>query len=101
MGNESLEPVAEMLQLQLRGKDHEAKFKELAAAVNELLVNDFQRLVGILYRVDVSETLLRLKLKENPGMDAGAIIAGLMVERHAEKIRSRKQHGTGKTWLDD
>ncbi len=54
--------------------------------------NDFQKLVSILYRMDVSETKLKQLLTDNPGADAGIIIADLMIERQAEKIKSREQY---------
>jgi hypothetical protein len=63
----------------------------LAGAVNRLLSNNFEKLVSILYRIDVSETKLKTVLKENPGEDAGKIIADLIIERQLQKIKSRKE----------
>ncbi len=63
----------------------------LAAKINELLLGNFQQLISILYRMDVSEAKLRLLLKENPGTDAGLIIADLVIERQAQKIKSRRE----------
>jgi hypothetical protein len=65
--------------------------KTLAAQVNDLIENDFQQLISILYRIDVSEEKLRLLLKENPGTDAGLIIVNLIIERQLQKIESRKK----------
>ncbi len=63
----------------------------LAAKINELLLGNFQQLISILYSMDVSEAKLRLLLKENPGTDAGLIIADLVIERQAQKIKSRRE----------
>jgi len=63
----------------------------LADKINELINNDFQKLVSILYRMDVSEMKLKQLLKENAGTDAGIIIADLMIERQEEKIKFRQQ----------
>ena len=63
----------------------------LAEKINELINNDFQKLILVLYRMDVSEIKLKQLLNENPGTDAAMIIADLMIEREAEKIRSRQQ----------
>jgi hypothetical protein len=63
----------------------------LAVKINELLIGNFQQLISILYRMDVSEAKLRLLLRENPGTDAGLIIADLVIERQAQKIRSRRE----------
>jgi hypothetical protein len=69
--------------------------------INELINNDFQKLVSILYRMDVDENKLRELLKKNPGTDAGIIIARLMIARQEQKIRSRKAHKPGKDISDD
>ena len=42
--------------------------------------------------MDVSEIKLKQLLKDNSGTDAGLIIADLMIERQAEKIKSREQY---------
>ena len=63
----------------------------LAEKINELITNDFQKLVLILYRMDVSEVKLKQLLTENAGTNAAEIITDLMIERQAEKIRSREQ----------
>jgi len=63
----------------------------LADKINELIQHDFQRLISILYRMDISETKLKLLLKEYPDNDAGSIIAGMMIERQEQKIKSRKK----------
>ncbi|MEO7923258.1 MAG: hypothetical protein ABIR30_06225 [Chitinophagaceae bacterium] len=63
----------------------------VAAKINELIQSDFQQLVTLLYRVDVSEVKLKKMLRDNPGTDAGLIITDMLVERQAEKIRSRQQ----------
>ena len=64
----------------------------LATKINDLLENDFQKLISILYRMDISEAKLRLLLKDNPGSDAAMIIANMMIERQAQKIKSRQEH---------
>src|SRR5687768_29812 len=67
------------------------KLKSLAARINDLLNHDFQKLISILYRMDISESKLRRLLEENKTMDAGLIIANLMIEREVQKIQSRKE----------
>jgi hypothetical protein len=62
----------------------------LAGEINRLVEHDFHKLVTILYRVDVNEHKLKQLLKDNPGKDAGVLIARLMIERQAEKISTRE-----------
>lgn len=89
--DESIQAVGTELGLLFRERDNELRFRQLADKVNDLLVNDFDRLIAILYRMDVSDIKLKNLLKNNPGEDAGKIIAELMVERQAQKIKSREQ----------
>lgn len=70
--------------------------QKLTAFINNLIVNDFQKLISILYRVDVDEKKLKRILIENTGMDAGEIIAALIIERELQKIETRKQFGVKK-----
>lgn len=66
---------------------------KLQAIVNGLIVQDFEQLVNLLYRVDVNERKLKFLLRENVGEDAAVIIADLIIARQMEKIASRKQFG--------
>ncbi len=69
----------------------ESVYAELSAFINKLLLTNFERLVQLLYRIDVSEMRLKSLLKDNPKEDAGNIIASLIIERQAQKIISKQQ----------
>ena len=73
----------------------------LAEIINHLINSDFSRLVGILYRVDVSEQKLKSLLKQYPDAAAGSIIASLILERQEQKIESKKQFGSNTTESDE
>jgi hypothetical protein len=64
----------------------------LAGYCNELLKRDFPTLVQLLYRVDVSEQKLKYLLKTLGGVDAGVIMANLMLERVTQIVQSRKKY---------
>ena len=64
--------------------------EELAAYINTLVQSDFNKLVQLLYRIDVNEAKLKSMLKQNSGADAGLIIANLIIERQIQKLQSRK-----------
>jgi hypothetical protein len=83
--------VSKELGIALKEKDYPLDKQLLADKINELVDTQFQKLVSILYRMDVSETKLKQLLSNNPGTDAGLIIADLMIERQKEKIRSRQE----------
>ncbi len=65
--------------------------QQLADYINQLIIVNFERLVRLLYRIDVSESKLKYLLKENPGEDAGRIIALLIIERQLQKIKFKKE----------
>lgn len=64
-------------------------FHLLTGRIDYLLQTDFNKLVSILYRMDISETRLSGMLRDNPGTDASEIIARMIIERQREKIKSR------------
>jgi len=63
-----------------------------SAYINNLIETDFEKLVSILYRIDVNEYKLKNMLLENNGEDASKIIADLIIERQMQKIKSRQQY---------
>ena len=65
--------------------------QQLQAVISRMINADFQKLVSILYRVDVNERKLKYLLQENVGEEAAVIIADLIIERQIEKIASRRQ----------
>ena len=64
----------------------------LAERINTMINADFNRLISLLYRIDVSETKLKQLLKENTGTDAGLLIARLVLERQWQKIETRRKY---------
>lgn len=75
---------------------------KLAEHINHLINHDFQKLVSLLYRVDVNENKLRDLLQQNearPPADGGTVgrgentaglITDLIIERQLQKMKSRK-----------
>lgn len=75
--------------------------QDLSAYINDLILNNFDELVRLLYRVDVSENKLKALLKENDKSNAGEIITTLIIERQIQKIRSRLEHGRDENISDE
>jgi hypothetical protein len=65
-------------------------FEKLSAYINELIIHDFERLVSLLYRIDVDENKLQALLEFQPDINSGDTIATLILERQVQKIKSRK-----------
>jgi hypothetical protein len=62
----------------------------LSQIINEMILKDFERLVNLLYRIDVNEKKLKAILSQQTNTEAGKIIAALIIERQSEKIKSRE-----------
>jgi hypothetical protein len=75
--------------------------KALALDLNELLLHDFEKLVQLLYRVDVPEQKLRTVLAENTGKDAGELLADLLIKRQEEKTALRRSFPPAKNISED
>lgn len=72
-------------------KDH-LFFTGLSAAINDLILHNFEKLVSLLYRLDVNEKKLRQMLAQQHEVNAADTIASLVIERQLEKIKSRKDN---------
>lgn len=73
----------------------------LAAKINQLIVEDFESLIRLLYIIDVDERKLKKMLKENTGNDAGDLIASMIIERQTQKIRSRRESRDQNNIIDE
>ncbi len=82
------------IELPVQLPQHELHLR-LALHINLLIQTNFERLLTLLYRIDVSESKLKQLLKENPGEDAGGIIATLIIERQRQKLALRDQTPPG------
>jgi hypothetical protein len=63
----------------------------LAVHINHLIQVRFHELVGLLYRVDISESRLRTMLADHQDVDAGQIIASMIIDRQLQKMETRKK----------
>lgn len=61
----------------------------LAREIRALLDQDFQRLMNILYRIDINESKTKLALSSDNPANA---IAALIIERELQKVESRKKY---------
>lgn len=65
-------------------------YLKLKTLVDDLIVNDFAKLVQVLYQIDVSEQKLKSTLQQYPAADAADIITKLMLERQLQRVKARK-----------
>lgn len=79
-------PIVDIAQIELLNK------KELIDAINWLIVHDFEKLVFILYRIDVSEAKIKVLLNKDNTNFAAPVIADAIIERLEEKKVSRQKY---------
>ena len=63
--------------------------EEMVAFINNLIIHDFEKLVALLYKIDIDEDRLKSILKASAGQDSAVIIAELIVEREKQKVETR------------
>lgn len=63
---------------------------QLSAYINKLIDTDFPRLAQLLYQLDISEEKIRATLLQEPMGNTGDKIVLLIIERLAQKAKSRK-----------
>ena len=86
-----MDGLSQDLGLALKGNPSEEELtRTLAGYIEELIHHDFNKLLTILYRVDVPEKTLKAKIEESPD-NASLIIAGMLIRRQVEKKESRER----------
>jgi hypothetical protein len=90
MDTRQADEVLQMLRQDLTVLQQADKKEQLQLYINDLLLNDFNGLIYLLYRVDVNEKKLKTILAENKDCDAAIVITDLLIERMQQKEESRK-----------
>ena len=94
--NKALTAVVNDLQIEetISERSSAEQLEVLVTFIDDLIRNDFNRLLSILYRVDISEEKLKRMLAENKDTQvrSAELIAQLLVEREQEKIISRAKY---------
>lgn len=67
--------------------------EKLAEHLDHLVLNDFNKLISILYRIDIAQEKAILELNKNAeGVSPGEILARLIIERQLQKIKTRRKY---------
>lgn len=73
----------------------------LSQKIEHLIAHDFEGLLFLLYRIDVSEHKVRQMLAATGGEAAATTIAALIIERQKQKLALREQMRKFPTQTDD
>jgi hypothetical protein len=83
------------LQMKDTASSFDEKFRHLAEYLDHLVSHDFNKLISILYRIDVSEEKAKQALANKKEDETnGDILAKLLLEREHEKIKFRERYRT-------
>ena len=67
-------------------------FQQILPYVDDLLNDDYAKLLSLLYRIDIEEDFLNKKLKENLHADTAEIITDLIIKRELQKVIIREMY---------
>lgn len=74
-------------------QNYEQLKKDLADYLNDLLVSDYNKLISILYRIDIAQEKAVAELAKNAENESpGETLARLIIERQLQKIETRRKH---------
>jgi hypothetical protein len=82
--------VSKLFDLPISNKDEwETIKKMLEEEIAFLIKNNFEKLLHILYRIDINENDAMTALQKT---DAASRLTDLIIQRQIEKVKSRQQH---------
>ena len=69
-------------------------YKQILPLIDELLNDDYPKLMAMLYRIDLDEEFLNRKLKENSQADTDEVITDLILKRELQKVIIRDMYSS-------
>lgn len=82
---ENIHDVLHRLGREMEAFKREDLRQQLRTYINHLILHDFDRLVQILYQVDVEEKKLKELLAAEPSKNAATLITDLIIQRQEQK----------------
>ena len=70
-------------------------YEQILPLIDEMLNDDYPKLLAILYRIDIDENFLNRKLKETPNADTDEVITDLIIKRELQKVIIREIYSSG------
>jgi hypothetical protein len=69
-------------------------YNQILPLIDELLNDDYPKLMAMLYRIDLDEEFLNRKLKESKQVDTDEVITDLILKRELQKVIIREMYST-------
>ena len=67
-------------------------YNQILPLIDELLNDDYPKLMAMLYRIDIDEEFLNRKLKESEQADTDEVITDLILKRELQKVIIRDMY---------
>jgi hypothetical protein len=67
-------------------------YNQILPFIDELLNDDYPKLMSMLYRIDIDEDFLSRKLKESEQSDTHEVITDLILKRELQKVIIREMY---------
>ncbi len=71
---------------------YEELFMQITPLIESLNNNNYKKLMNVLYRIDVPEEAINLKLKNSNSREFAAIITEIVLERELKKVITRNYY---------
>lgn len=97
MSTTEIECVLQHIHTSLTAPEMKVVQQQLEPLINDLIQHHFDRLVQLLYRIDVNEKKLKQLLNDHPQTDAAVIISQLIIERQLQKLQTKRQFNSNDT----
>ena len=84
-------------EITFKGKEespYQELYNQILPLIDELLNDDYPKLMAMLYRIDLDEDFLNRKLKEAEQADTGEVITDLIIKRELQKVIIRDMYST-------
>ena len=73
----------------------------LTEHLEKLIAQDFEGLLNLLYRIDVSEQKAKERLADNDPSKTADVLADLIIKRKMQKVLTRRKYKSGNKYLKD
>jgi hypothetical protein len=90
--NTDINLCLQQLQTNSSTQEKEDLQQKLEVYINELINQNFNGLLQLLYRVDVNEQKLKTALQQHADKNSSSVIAALIIERQLQKITAKKEY---------
>ena len=70
-------------------------YQQILPLIEEMLNDDYIKLMSMLYRIDIDEDFLNRKLKETPNADTDEVITDLIIKRELQKVIIKQMYSSG------